>query len=191
MSKIRIDFDIKSDIYYLNVIDYSNWGLIEQKPAIIEVTLPGYSTPKVNYFNKHKNNVLTSTMLGLKCDNCPGDEQRTIDDGIYIITVKGSPETYNKTLKYLKTDLFRMRLNKLYIDSGCNCVKSDPNMFQRIVEIEFMLKGAEAHLAFDMEKEAGMLFTQAQTLLDDLLACCEEQSNRTGRGAGYSFYNRS
>jgi len=181
MSKIRIDFDIKSDIYYLNVIDYSNWELIGQKPSIIEVILPGFKKPKVNYFTKNKNNILTSTMLGLSCDSCPDDEQRTLDDGIYIITVKGSPEKYNKTLKYLKTDLFRMRLNKLYIDGGCNCIKKDPNMFQKIVEIEFILKGAEAHLAFDMEKESAMLFKQAQTLLDDLLACCEEQSNRTGR----------
>ena len=182
MSKIRIDFDIKSDIYYINVIDYSNWGLIDKKQSIIEVTLPGFKTHKVNYFTKNKNNNLNSTMLGLKCDNCPDDEQRTLEDGIYIITVKGSPETYNKKLKYLKTDLFRMRLNKLYIDSGCNCVKQDSNIFQKIVEVEFVLKGAEAHLAFDMEKESGMLFKQAQTLLDDLLSCCEELSERKGKG---------
>lgn len=190
MSKILIDFDIKSDIYYLNVIDFSNWGLIKDKPAIIEVTLPGFKTPITKYFDKNKNNILNSILLGVACETCPTDEQRTLDDGIYVITVKGSPENFSKTLKYLKTDLTRMRLNKLYIESDCNCVKSDPNIFEKIVEIEFMLKGAEAHLAFDMEKEAGMLFKQAQTLLDDLLACCEESSSRLGKPWVY-FYNRS
>jgi hypothetical protein len=190
MSKILVDFDIKSDIYYLNVIDFSNWQLIKDKPSIIEVTLPGYENPVVRYFDKNKNNILNSIILGVSCETCPTDEQQTLEDGIYIITVKGSPEKYKKTLKYLKTDLFRMRLNKLYISSDCNCVKSDPNIFQKIVEVEFMLKGAEAHLAFDMEKEAGMLFKQAQTLLDDLLACCEESSARTGKPWDY-FYNRS
>ena len=181
MSKTLIDFDIKSDIYYLNVIDFSNWGLIKDKPSIIEITLPGFKTPVTKYFDKNKNNILNSILLGLDCEACPDGEQRTLEDGIYIITVKGSPESFSKTLKYLKTDLFRMRLNKLYISSDCNCLESDPNVFQKIVEIEFILKGAEAHLAFDMEKESGMLFKQAQTLLDDLLACCEEPSNRLGR----------
>lgn len=187
MSKILVDFDIKSDIYYINVIDFSNWGLIKEKPAVIEVTLPGFKNPIVKYFDKQKNNVINSIFLDQNCETCPDDEMQTIDDGIYIITVKGSPEKYKKTLKYLKTDLFRMRLNKLYIDGGCNCVKKDPNVFQKIVEIEFMLKGAEAHLAFDMEKESGMLFKQAQTLLDDLLACCEASSSRLGKKWDYSY----
>ena len=190
MSKILIDFDIKSDIYYLNVIDFSNWQLIKDKPAIIEITLPGFKTPITKYFDKNKNNILNSIILGVDCATCPGDEQVTLNDGIYVITVKGSPENYSKTLKYLKTDLFRMRLNKLYIESDCNCVKSDPNIFEKIVEIEFILKGAEAHLAFDMEKESGMLFKQAQTLLDDLLSCCEESTSRLGKPWEY-FYNRS
>jgi hypothetical protein len=165
-NKISIDFDIKSDPYYLKVTDFSTWGLIKEKPAIIEITLPGDSTPVTKYFGKKQVNIFNSNILGSNCLDC---ENTTLEDGIYIIKVTGSPSDYNKELKYLKTDLLQANLDKLIIDSFNSPTKE--NILNKVTEIEFYLKGAESHLRMDLEREARMMFEQASALLTRALEC--------------------
>jgi hypothetical protein len=167
--KISIDFDVKSDLYYLKVFDFSDWALIENRPSIIEVTLPGFATPKTRYFDKNKVNIFNSITLDGSCVECDSEDVQTLSDGIYIIKVIGSPSTYNKERKYLKTDLLQMEIDKIYIDSISN--PSKDLIIDKLAEIDFILKGAEAHLRYDMEKECGMLFQQAQKLVDRLNDC--------------------
>lgn len=167
--KINIDFDIKSDLYYLKIFDFSDWGLIETRRSIIEITLPGFTTPVTKYFDKHKINIFNSIMLDSTCVDCASEEPQTLADGIYLITVKGSPSTYIKERKYLKSDLLQMEIDKIYIDSMSN---SDKNLIiKKLTEIEFLLKGAEAHLRYDMERECSMLFEQAQKEVRRLTEC--------------------
>ena len=115
MAKIDIDFSIHSSPFYLKVVDLSVWGLIESKTAIVEIVLPGYEGPEVKFFDKHKLNVFNSNLLGTSCDGCK--ELTTLPDGIYKITVKGSPSKYSKSLYFLKTDLFDMEVDKILIDN--------------------------------------------------------------------------
>lgn len=167
--KINIDFYINSDLYYLKVLDFSDWGLIENKPSIIEITLPGFASPKTRYFDKKMVNIFNSITLDGTCTDCEAETPQTLLDGIYVIKVIGSPDTYFKELKYLKTDALQMEIDRVYIDSFSN--PSRDLVIDKLAEIEFILKGAEAHLRYDMERECNMLFRQAQKLVERLIEC--------------------
>lgn len=168
---INIDFNITSDPYWLRIADYSGWGVIENQPSIVEVTVPGYSTFVTRYFDKHKANALNSITLEVNCStgDCEDVDLVTLPDGIYTITVKGSPSTYSKERYYLKTDLFDMEVDKVIItaiDSG-----KYMDIEQELVEIDMLKAGAESNLRMDRIKEAGLLFSQASKQIDKLKNC--------------------
>lgn len=165
----QVDFDIYSNPYYINVVDASDWGVIAGQPTIIEITLPGDSTPITHYFEQGKVNIFNSHNLGNDCVDCGEVAKNTLPDGVYIIKVIGSPSTYNKELKYLKTDMLQMEVDKLYIDAYHNA--SRDNVLTRMTEIEFLLKAAESHLRYDDEREARMIFEQAEKLVSKLRDC--------------------
>lgn len=166
MGKINIDFRISSDLYFIKIADYSDWELIANKPSIIEITLPGDSTPVTKYFDKYKTNIFNSNTLGANCLDC---ENVPLQDGIYIIKVIGSPSTFFKEVKYLKTDQLQMEIDKIYIDSFGDAERE--NISNKLTEIEFWLKSAESHLRFDMEREARMMYEQAAKMVDKLKNC--------------------
>lgn len=171
MAAIQIDFSIHSSPYYLKVVDLSVWGLIESKPAIIEITLPGYAEPVTKYFDKNKLNVFNSNLVGINCDGQEG--LTTLPDGIYKIVVTGSPEKYTKEYFYLKTDLFDMEVDKIFIN---NFDDLDKQAFEdKLTKIEFLKRGAEANLRYDRIDIAGALFEKAQEMVEDLRDCatCE------------------
>jgi len=168
--KIDIDFSVNSNPYFLKVCDLSYWGLIVNDPSIIDITLPGYTDCVTKYFDKGKVNIFNSNLLGINCcDTCPESENETLPDGIYTIKVTGSPSTYFKTYHYLKTDLFDMEVDKIYID---NLNKRDrKDLIDTLTQIEFLVKSASAHLRFDDISMAGMLFEKAQEMVEDLKNC--------------------
>ena len=169
MAKISIDFSVHSSPYYIKVVDLSVWSLIKNKPSIIEITLPGYSKPITKFFDKEKLNVFNSNILGTSCDDCT--DLTTLSDGIYTLKVIGSPETYNKEFMYLKTDLHDMEVDKIFVD---NADKLSDETFQRkMTNIEFLKKGAEAHLRLGDTNMARQKFEQAQEMVEDLIECSE------------------
>lgn len=172
MSKINIDFLVHSNPYFLGVLDMSNWELIEDEPSIIEITQPGYSSCVTHYFDKCKNNIFNSIHLGLNCvEDCGEAEKLTLLDGIYTIVVKGSPDTYFKKHYYLKTDLFDMEVDKLYIDFKQSQRRDKTSFINKMKEVEFLIRGAEAHLRFDNINLAGQMFEKAQEMVEDLKNC--------------------
>lgn len=169
MSGINIDFEVRSDLYYLKVLDFSVWGLAENKPAIIEITLPGYSSVVTHYFDKHKTNLFQSINLDQNCVDCANEEVQPLSDGIYFFTVKASPSTFYKERKFLKTDSIQMDIDRIYIDSFTN--QSKDLILDKISEIEFLLKAAEANLRYDLETECMALYNQARKMVDKLNDC--------------------
>jgi hypothetical protein len=169
MAKVNIDFDVMSDLYYLKVFDFSNWDHIERKPSIIEILRPGYSTPHVAYFDKNKVNIFNSIMLDANCIDCASDSINILEDGIYVITVKGSPDSFYKERKYLKTDSLQKEIDKIYIDAVTN--KEREYISDKLAEIEFFLNAAASHLRYDMERESRMCFDQAKRLTEKLTDC--------------------
>jgi hypothetical protein len=169
-NKIDIDFLVTSTPYFLKVLDLSNWGLIVNEPAIIEITVPGYTGHVTRYFDKGKSNIFNSNLLDTSCqEGCLDVENMSLLDGIYTIKVIGSPSTYNKQYYYLKTDLFDMEVDKIYIDNLNN--RNRIYLVNKLTEIEFIAKAAGAHLRFDDITSAGMLFEKAQDMVEDLKNC--------------------
>jgi hypothetical protein len=171
MSAINIDFEITSDLYWLKITDRSSWGLIKDKPAVIEITRPGFASSVAKYFDKGVVSIYNSLLLEGNCVDCNNQDGVPLSDGIYVIKLKGSPSTYSKELKYLKTDDLRMRVDRLYI----NGIKSDSpfkiDFAEKLLEIETLIKGAEANLRYDKETEAGKLYELASNKTDQLINC--------------------
>ena len=173
-SDINIDFNIldSGDPRVLLVADSSYWQLIEDQVSIIEVTLPGETTPVVQYFTKNGITNLNSVNLNINCPNaeCEDVELLPLDDGIYTITVKGV-EPYHKTKKHLRTTKFELALGKLYIDlfsNGCEVCQDKKDM---LIEIEFLIKAAKANLRTNDICTSQELFYEAQKLLDSTMKC--------------------
>lgn len=167
-SKVNIDFLVQSSVYFLSICDLSEWGLIENEPAIIEITMPGYSTPITKYFDKKQLNVFNSRILEINCSgDCQEVENVSLPDGIYTIKVTGSPSTFNKEHHYLKSDMLEMEIDKIYIDNR----KKDKNFIDKLTDIEFSLKSASAHLRFDDIYMAGEMFSLAQDMVEELKNC--------------------
>lgn len=167
MAKINIDFSIRSNPYYLKVDDFSNWGVIKNKPSIVEITLPGFSNPVTKFFDKNKSNRFDVNTLNIAYGD--SDQLSTLPDGIYKVKVIGSPDKYNREEYYLKTDLFDMEIDKVYIDNIDRI--GDATFNEKLIRIEFLKSGAEAHLRADMLEMASMLFEKAQELLTDIINC--------------------
>ncbi len=171
MSSINIDFDVTSDLYFLKVFDRSNWGIIANGPSIIEITQPGFKTPTVFTFDKGVVSMYNSVSLDSTCVNCADQELIVLSDGIYDIKVKGSPDTYNKDIKYLKTDELRMNLDRLYINSLNSDSPFKEDFAKKMMEMEFLLKGAEANLRWDNETLCGKLFELVVSKAEALKNC--------------------
>lgn len=172
MAKISIDFSVNSNPYYLGILDMSEWQLIKDEPSIIQITLPGYSSYSTHYFDKCKNNIFNSINLELDCvGDCGEVEKSTLPDGIYKIRVIGSPDTYFKEHYYLKTDMFEMEVDKLYINHLETRNKNREGFINKMKLVEFLLRSAEAHLRFDDINTSGELFDKAQEMVDELKHC--------------------
>lgn len=164
---VRLDFQIIStgDPKYISLVDYSQWGLIEDKPAIIEVTVAGASTPVVLSFTKNSQTIFTTKNLLMTCNDCSLSD---FPDGIYTFTLKGSPDTFNKTRKFLKTDLLRLQLDKFIISTECNWSAKTYELYN---EINFLIAVAEAHTRYDNLSTAQEFLQQAYDKVDRLINC--------------------
>ena len=71
MNDIRLSFQVLEtrDPKVLQVLDESEWGLLEDRKAIIELTTPGMSDPVTLFLGKNQVNTFTSLTLGLNCFN--------------------------------------------------------------------------------------------------------------------------
>ena len=148
----------------LLVADFSVWAHIEVKPAVIEINIPGSSEAISFNFIKKATQSFNSNNLYIGCTECDG-ERVDLPDGIYKIRVKGSPDTFFQERYYLKTDLLRIELDKMYIDAGFNFEKSEKKILN-LSKIELYLKAAKAHTRQGDLYQANRFFTQALNLTD-------------------------
>lgn len=167
-----IDFQIleTKDPKVLMVADNSNWGAIENEPSIIEITPPNKETFVTYYFGKHKVNSFNSSLLNLS----ESGELCDLPDGIYRITVKGSPSTkYCVHKDYLKTDKLTIDLYSLMASLGDHCDEISLDKREELVEQFLILKTAEAKALTGEPYKAGKLLECVRDYLDDVLACEE------------------
>lgn len=175
IEKINIDYQVLStrDASVLSVADYSTWGQIGNKPSIIEIIMPGDKEPVVHYFNKREINIFNSVNLNINCPSgdCLEAELLDLPDGIYEITVKGSPDKFQKTRKYLRTELTQLELDKMYIGLNLLCENKDENLLNILTDIDLHIRAAESNVRYDNICKAQELLFRTQELIEKAKGC--------------------
>lgn len=166
---INIDFQHlkSSDPKVLIIIDTSVWGVIENKRAVIEIITPGATKPVTYIFAKNKSNVFNSSNLYLSGT----DSQCDLPDGLYKITVKGSPDKYCKFRYILKDDITRLKLYNLRASLGFEDEYKDSDLKDVIKKSKFYLDTANAAIVVGKPKKAMTFLTAASEILDKYENC--------------------
>lgn len=166
--KINIDFQIydSNDPKKIIVLDTSIWSHIEDKNAIIEIIVPGDIDKRVFYHTKNGVTILNSYNLGLNCGDC-GEDLQDLDDGVYEITVKGSPDKFYKTRYYLKTTTLVGQLDELMHKaySVCNNCEENADDVSRINRYYDLINVAEAMIRKGYKCEAQDIVFKIQDFL--------------------------
>lgn len=170
VGKITLDFDVQDNFNpkHFSVVDRSEWKSIKDKPAIIEICTPGSEAPVVHYFQKGEVNVFNSLSLNLNCGTGCSTDCIDIPDGIYRITLKGSPDKFFSCKDYLRTvNLQRTIDSALLEDNTSESIKSN------ICDFEMLIKAAEANVRCGNFSNAQELFEMAEKKAKDIKGCTD------------------
>lgn len=175
MKKIHIDFQVydSNDPKRIIILDTSIWANIEDKPAIIEIITPGEKEPVAQVYTKNGVTILNSYTLGLNCSSC-GENFYDIPDGIYEITVKGSPDKFNKKRYYLKTTLTQAKIDDLILRHYSNdCGECNENSIEisKILRYQDLISVAEAFLRKGHICEAQDILFKVQKFINKFNNC--------------------
>lgn len=171
--KININFQLFStgDPKLLVIIDTSIWSYIEEKPAIIEITVPGSEKVITYSFLKGRSNIFNTSNLYLS----PIAVYNDLPDGLYKITVKGSPDSFCKHRDVLKTDKTKLELYNLYTSLGLDKDELDEETYKKIKEIKLLIEAAEALVSIGQTYKGLKLLKKAMEILKKYKECkdCE------------------
>jgi len=169
LDKIQIDFQLLDtrDPKTLVVMDSSVWGFIEDKPAIIEITLPGSQNKRTYNFVKSKNNVFNSSNLLIS----KVGEYKDLADGVYKITVKGSPDTNCKHRDFLKTDKVRLLIGELYLEDFYSCKNVKDDKLRILRKIHLDLNTAEILTTKGDIKKASLILSDVYSRVREYIRC--------------------
>lgn len=172
MNNIHLDFEVIGSYNpkTLRVADQSEWGILADRPAIIEIKRPGSEEIYTYYLGKNQLNVFNSKTLGVN-PGAPANDFVDIPDGIYDITIKGSPSSYSANRKYLKTDSMRLNIDKVWARAGVLCEDEDDEIIEKIKEVEFVLTVAESSMRLGNFDTVQQLMDKAQHLIDVINDC--------------------
>ena len=170
---IKLDFQVieTHDPKILMIADSSDWGVIEGKPSIIEIVLPGEELPVTQYFKQKKLNIFNSSNLGLSCSECGDSKLIELPDGIYFIKIKGSPDSYFFERSYLKTDNTRLSLDKYIMSITNKCTDYSKEVMDKIQKAIFYLEAAESNARLENYCQSQDLLFSAQKLIENLSKC--------------------
>lgn len=172
-----INFSVLSKEDYFNpqilfIADTSKWLHLEDKPSIIEIQTPGAKHPIVNYFDKKAINTFNSIDLNLNCPTCDKLEMHDLPDGIYNITLKASPSSFQKNRKHLRTTKARLELAKYLISLNLGCESEENKQLQEeVLTISLLLDSAEANVSHDNLQTASDEYQLAKKKIEKLSNC--------------------
>ena len=173
--KINVNFFVVSEYEptVLLVADNSKWLHIEDKRSIIEITMPGASKPIIFEYLKNGINSFNSHNLNITClkGDCTDEVYVDLPDGIYTITVKGSPSTFYKTKFHLKTDRLNQKIDKLLINLGYFFEKEKIKQRDEILRVKVLLMQAEAYLRLEEVRQAKEFYELAKEEVERLEEC--------------------
>jgi len=155
----------------LVVCDISDWKHLASEPTYIQITLPGSKSAVTHPYAKNKVTVYNSDSLQNGCSNDCAD----LPDGIYTIKIfvcEGDIFCYER--KYLRTVHLELRVQRALMALNLECVPNS-SCLNKILGIEFMIKGAKADMIFGNLKAAKRKYDLALDLMEDLEKCdCEK-----------------
>ena len=168
VGKTVVDFGVRDYMNpkYFFVTDLSEWKQAASKPSIIEITPPGSRKFVTHYFEKGQENQFNSIKLQLNCDLDCDTECIELPDGIYQITVKGSPDSNFMCKDYLRTVNMELELDAAYLSED-----GSPKLKQKVCDIEMLLKAAKANVRSDNFGKAQELFEMAEIEVEKLKDC--------------------
>lgn len=169
MKKPLIDFNIlpNDDPRFIIIQDASMWYHLENKPAIIEITTPGSSKPNVIVnFPKGKVSIFNSKNTLLECNESSCEDYWYLDDGFYEITLKASPDDFRRCKTYIHTANTRLKLDEAYAKHFTLCAAPNKGKLEKLKEIDFLLRAAEANTRLNLIPDAQSLFFRAQEMVD-------------------------
>lgn len=171
-NNIKLDFEVvgTNNPKVLRVVDESEWGILANRPAIIEVKGPDMESAVSYYLGKNQLNIFTSVTLGYTCDKY---EYENLPDGVYEITIKGSPSTYTFTRHYLKTDILRLNIDKVWARTNVLCDYVDDDLIEKIKKVEYIVAVAEANMRLGNIETAEELIEKANKLLYIINNCAD------------------
>lgn len=169
LDNINLDFHVIStgDPKVLVIMDTSVWGAIEDKPAILEITIPGSISVKTFNYLKGKIDVFNSSNLLIT----PVGEYKDLVDGIYQISLKGSPDTNCVHRDYLKTDKAKLEMYKIYSSLGIDNNKEAIRKKKIIQNIDMLIRAAEGLVSRGELKKGMMFFKEAIKRINDYNEC--------------------
>lgn len=174
MNTTHIDFQIydSNDPKQIIVLDTSIWGYIENKRSIIEIITPGDNSIIAYDFAKNGVTILNSINLGLNCTDC-NKEFNDLPDGVYEITVKGSPDKFYKKRFYLKTTIIQNKLDDIILKvySECNTCIENSEQIDKILRYKNLLEVAEAFIRKGHKCEAQDIIFKIQDFLKKYNNC--------------------
>lgn len=171
-NNIKLDFEVvgTNNPKVLRVVDESEWGILANRPAVIEVKGPDMESAVSYYLGKNQLNIFTSVTLGYTCDKY---EYENLPDGVYEITIKGSPSTYTFTRHYLKTDILRLNIDKVWARTNVLCDYVDDDLIEKIKKVEYIVAVAEANMRLGNIETAEELIEKANKLLYIINNCAD------------------
>ena len=171
-NNIKLDFEVAgtNNPKVLRVVDESEWGILANRPAVIEVKGPDMESAVSYYLGKNQLNIFTSVTLGYTCDKY---EYENLPDGVYEITIKGSPSTYTFTRHYLKTDILRLNIDKVWARTNVLCDYVDDDLIEKIKKVEYIVAVAEANMRLGNIETAEELIEKANKLLYIINNCAD------------------
>lgn len=167
----RLDFVVRVHPKYFLLDDTSHWGMIENAPAIMQVTRPFERQPVVFTWTKNSTNVYNSENLLLDCPTCNDHRLSYIQDGVYDFKLIGSPSVNFKSLSILSTWVMKKELNRMFLEGfDENDVFGSKNMFKAL-EINKLLAAAKAHLREGNRNGCLRFFHKAEAMLNKFKNC--------------------
>lgn len=171
--RVEMDFDVLNilDPKKFIVSDSSSWGMLSTRPAIIEIMIPGFPDVRTFYLGKNQLNIYASPIFGLNKPDCDPYEMHDLPDGIYTVKITGSPDTFSLEKKFLKTDLMRLRIDRLRIRASIDMYSIDSLMMKKVNEIEDMLFFAESNMRCGNTDTADEFLCLASDMIEEALNC--------------------
>jgi len=152
----------------LLIADYSQWFSLENRPALIHITVPGSSSEISYTFTKHAINSFNSNTLYTNCSTCDFSD---LSDGIYKIRLE-STAPFELTKYYLKTDLTELEMGEMLTQGGFIYNNVAEGLISTHNKISYYLETAKYLCKTGDINEAQRYFQEAQNIIGNNCKSC-------------------